>query len=364
MFLLLLSSVFVAQAGVGDPVDGHPSWLERDLHLWTNAARMAPHDFAKDAQDGGCDVDDWAKAGRVPPLRYNLSLARVARTHSADMHLTGELSHDSSDGRTMIERIQAAYGSDKAFGENVARGYPTARMAVLSGWMCSDGHRVNLLHSRYDEVGHGAVERWFTQDFGDGGGQPNPINSAVHEPEQPVDRVTFWSDTWSGVGATPDAVDVVLDGRVVTLAQVAGVGGGGLWTGDAAVDGRCSPWFVEAQWADRTVRWPESGSYAMGDCLFDDPGAGWLATQVERGAGPFDPDWLDPDAGTDGTDGTDDTDPPSGGRRLTHLCAAQPGPLTGLGALLVLGLIRRRRAPARPATRTARRAEPQKPPRH
>lgn len=362
MLPVLLLSGFHAIAGVGDPVDGHPNWSERDLHLWTNAARVAPLSFPKDAEQGGCSTDDWAGQVPVAPLRWNDALGRVARAHSADMAQTGELSHHSSDGTSMVERIQAAYGDRKAFAENVARGYPEARMAVLSGWMCSPGHRKNLLEPRYDEVGLGAVDVWFTQDLGDGGWTPHRINAAVHHPQEPVDSVTFWTDVWHPDDVAPEWVQVVVDGEVVALEQAFGSDGQGVWRGTLAVDGRCRPWFVEAAWSDGVVRWPAGGSYGVGECDFDDVEAGWLALQLEPGEGPHDPDWRDPSSpeGNDesDSDGTDDPETP----RLTNLCATSPTPAGGLLLLAAFGLTRRR-VRGRPGSGTDRRAGPRTPPR-
>ena len=204
--LPLLLALSHAHAGVGDPIDGHPTLAERDVHLWTNAARAAPIDFEKDNARGGCDPDDFEQRDPVQPVRWHHDLGVIARAHSVDMSTTGELSHDSSDGTSMVERIQGAYGTGKAFAENVGRGYLDGRSEVLEGWMCSDGHRHNLLDPRWDEAGLGEHQSFWTQDLGAGGVLPHPINVGYHEPAAPTQDVTFWVDTWSSHGDTPDVV--------------------------------------------------------------------------------------------------------------------------------------------------------------
>lgn len=350
--VLLFASLFVspALAGEGDPVDGTPTWVERDLHVWTNAARIAPHAFLKDAQEGGCSPSEWATTTPTWPLRFHVQLARVAREHSVDLsRADAGLSHDSTDGTSMQDRILAAYGPGKAFGENLAYGYPTARSTVLSGWMCSDGHRRNLLDPRFDEVGHGVAGAYTTQNLGDGGGDPHPINAATHFPMAPVDDVIITMDVWDVQGRAPDAVEAVVDGEAIPMYLLVGREGQGIYQGLAEARNGCRPWFVEARWGDEVVRWPETGSYGWGACDWDDPGARWLDLQLERGEGPLDPDGPPPEGnggqGEGGEDPVEDGPPEVDTYPYTNLCATSPGSASVLLVLLagLLGLRRRRR---------------------
>ena len=45
----------------------------------------------------------------------------------------------------------------RAVGENLALGYPTA-LAVVAGWMGSEGHRNNILSAKYTQIGVGCTE--------------------------------------------------------------------------------------------------------------------------------------------------------------------------------------------------------------
>jgi len=343
MVLLLTLLAAPSLAGTGDPIDGTPSWAERDLHVWTNVARIAPHAFPKDADEGGCSPSEWATTPPTRPLRFHLDLARVARQHSQDLRSADQgLSHDSTDGTDMVERIQPVYGPGKAFGENLAYGYPTARSAVLQGWMCSDGHRKNLLDPRYDEVGHGVAGHYVTQDLGDGGGPPDRINAATHAPQDPITEAVITTDVWHPQGTAPDQVVAVVDGQEWPLNPLVGTEGQGIWQGAVDAGAGCVPWFVEARWADGTTRWPQDGSYAWGDCPWDDAGAGWLDLQLEPGDAPFD-DIDERPADTDDTDSgvTDEEYDPF---PFTNLCATSPTTASvGLVLLGILGLRRRRR---------------------
>ena len=342
--MILFASLWAltSHAGVGDPVDGSPSWMERDLHVWTNAARIAPHAFPKDAAEGGCSPTAWALTPPAHPLRYHPDLAQVARQHSADLASVDQgLSHESTDGTPMVERVMAAYGAGKPFGENLAYGYPTARGAVLSGWMCSDGHRHNLLDPKYDEVGHGVVGVYATQNLGGAGLAPHRINAASSFPEDPDGDVVLTTDVWHPDAIRPDAVEAVVDGVAVPLYLIVGREGQGVYQGLGDAAAGCVPWFVQARWGDEVVRWPETGSYAWGDCPFDDVEAQWLAVQIEAGDGPYD---ADPEPGDPGATDTD-TEPEEVDRTpYTNLCATSPASASGVLVLVgLLGVRRRRR---------------------
>lgn len=101
----------------------------------------------------------------IPPLRNQALLARAAATRSEDMAATGSLTHTG-----WVETIRAAGYGGAALGENIAYGYSSAG-AVVTGWMRSDGHRANILRSRYSDSGVGCVKDargrlWWTHDFG------------------------------------------------------------------------------------------------------------------------------------------------------------------------------------------------------
>jgi uncharacterized protein YkwD len=110
-----------------------------------------------------------------PDLRVALELAQAARGHSEDMAIHDFLSHSSSDGSSLIDRLRAAgYYPFSSLGENVAGGFETAAQ-VMDGWMNSPGHRANILNCKFRDIGvsyvsivraNGDVDRYWTQDFG------------------------------------------------------------------------------------------------------------------------------------------------------------------------------------------------------
>jgi uncharacterized protein YkwD len=85
-------------------------------------------------------------------LTWNAQLATAAYGHSRDMADNNYFSHDSLDGRTMADRIDATGYAWSTIGENIAAGYGSVQ-SVVSGWMASDGHCANLMNPRFTEFG-------------------------------------------------------------------------------------------------------------------------------------------------------------------------------------------------------------------
>ncbi|GIH89410.1 hypothetical protein Psi01_00400 [Planobispora siamensis] len=135
--------------GEGDEDSGPPalSGLESEAVRLINAARKR----------AGC-----------APFRVDARLVQAARTHSAEMAATGRLSHESPDGSSPWDRMEAA-GYRDGGAENIGRGSTTAADAVQS-WMASSGHRRNILNCALTVTGVGVVDGpagpWWTQDFG------------------------------------------------------------------------------------------------------------------------------------------------------------------------------------------------------
>ncbi|MFJ4840255.1 sigma-70 family RNA polymerase sigma factor [Streptomyces sp. NPDC088746] len=109
-----------------------------------------------------------AKEG-CAPVSDNSLLAKAASRHSADMVARDYFSHTSPDGTDPGARITAAGYRWSTYGENIAKGQPTAA-AVMDSWMNSSGHRANILNCAFKEIGIGREDSsggpvW-TQNFG------------------------------------------------------------------------------------------------------------------------------------------------------------------------------------------------------
>lgn len=107
---------------------------------------------------------------KLPPLKLNALLTRVARAHSANMAKQGKLSHEL-DGKNPSQRIKDAGYAASWGGENVANADGYTASAIFDMWMESKAHKENILKDKYKEIGIGVAknakgEVYYTQVFG------------------------------------------------------------------------------------------------------------------------------------------------------------------------------------------------------
>ncbi len=334
------SALVIAATGYGEISDGQPTWEQRELHTYTNLVRVEPEAWEAEYD---CRMSDFTLGERTPAptLYYHDGLTTIAQQHTEDMATTGELTHDSSDGTDFSARVWPWYEGN-TIGENVAWGYRDNWSALFEGWMCSDGHRVNIMHADFEHMGTGVDDQYYTQDFGGGGAAvQSPAAMGVHLPRIPTDTVTFLT-TWDAAAAPAvfavETIDACLD-----MEELVGTPERGAWQVEAAAGADCQAYrFVWETASGETGALPESGAYQYGEgcapwidaeplgCAPEDPagagGSGDSADTNDDGRGDL---W--PGQG----DGRDDDDSSSG-------CAVSPTP-SRLGLLLLplLGLVRR-----------------------
>jgi uncharacterized protein YkwD len=100
-------------------------------------------------------INDYRAANGRGPLSHNPQLGAAAENHSHDQAKNNYLGHTGSDGSSIQQRIQrAGYADPRAWGENVAAGYPSASDA-FQGWKTSPGHDANMLGAQFTEIGIG-----------------------------------------------------------------------------------------------------------------------------------------------------------------------------------------------------------------
>ncbi|KAA6425878.1 MAG: hypothetical protein FRX49_04253 [Trebouxia sp. A1-2] len=151
--------------------------LETQVAACVNAVRQDPDGFACEYP---CTYSDW-RADVISPARGALvssgtvgaeDLDATAIEHSTDMAVNAYFSHVGTGNRTLQERAES-FGFDTfPLGENIAAGYNSVRAVVLA-WMCSEGHRTNLMGCGFDTMGTGVIQNdtapykiYYTQDFG------------------------------------------------------------------------------------------------------------------------------------------------------------------------------------------------------
>ncbi|MFD0749022.1 CAP domain-containing protein [Mucilaginibacter calamicampi] len=106
----------------------------------------------------------------APPLVWNEQLEDAAMGHAKDMYKKSYFSHDSKDGRKIVDRIEAAGYGRKGFrtyqvGENIAQGQLSIE-EVTDGWFKSEGHCYNLMQPGFKEIGVAWYNTYWVQDFG------------------------------------------------------------------------------------------------------------------------------------------------------------------------------------------------------
>mgnify|MGYP000173616290 CR=1 FL=1 len=303
---MLLSSL--ALGGYGDAIDGRPSHVEREVHFWTNMVRIEPAFFTNDYP---CSFNSFSGTEQTPkvPLLWNHGLGEAARVHSADMDDRNYFSHDTLGGPDFGSRVRDYYGGSW-IGENIAQGYQSAYSAVIDGWMCSGGHRANIMSNNFDEMGTGVSSDYYTQDFGGGNPPQRALAMGIHLPKNPSGEADFGVD-WTLTEA-PDAVFVVLNGERHDLdAFIGDPSGWSGWSARLPIASGCNEYYFVGEAGGLAQTFPEDGSYTFGGCADDDSEAGWADGQL---------DWED-DGGTvpddeptddDGTTDDDDDDAAAG----------------------------------------------------
>lgn len=147
-----------------------------------------------DAQDLELRIHDQINNERskngLPPLKYDPTLANIARKHSEDMASNGFFDHVNYAGEDPSDRAKKAnYSCDKNYGthittgigENIMQNYSDTfdllifnafdrlSTSTVESWMRSSGHRQNILDNSYDREGIGvyAIGKtvYITEDF-------------------------------------------------------------------------------------------------------------------------------------------------------------------------------------------------------
>lgn len=102
-------------------------------------------------------INQVRQSSGLPAYRHSPELSAAARAHSCDLATHHIISHTSSDGRTLAERLAGSAPAWEWPSENIAAG--TADPATVVVWWMdepADGwHRRNILDAQQQEVGAG-----------------------------------------------------------------------------------------------------------------------------------------------------------------------------------------------------------------
>lgn len=92
-------------------------------------------------------------AAGLPPLTLNSTLSRAADTKVADMFTLQYFEHEAPDGTGPAELVTTTGYDFIRVGENLALGNFASDADLVQAWMDSPGHRANILHVGYTEIG-------------------------------------------------------------------------------------------------------------------------------------------------------------------------------------------------------------------
>jgi len=113
-------------------------------------------------------VNEVRRENGLPELTFDDKLAAVGEEHDHDMFARGYFSHNTPDGKTPFDRMDAAGIIYLIAGENLALA-PSVQEA-FDGLMNSPAHKANILSSDFGKVGIGVMDGgtyglMFAQEF-------------------------------------------------------------------------------------------------------------------------------------------------------------------------------------------------------
>jgi uncharacterized protein YkwD len=144
-----VGALFPVSAGLGYP-ESYSLWQDSGIEAYVNPEQ------AETAMVGFINKD--RSRFRVPPVKQNPLLSRIARRYSQEMCDGKFLAHVTPEGEDLKERLATTGILYQQALENVSVGYTIA--GIEAGLMNSPGHRRNILDRSVNQVGVGVV--WTT----------------------------------------------------------------------------------------------------------------------------------------------------------------------------------------------------------
>ncbi|WP_060207158.1 S-layer homology domain-containing protein [Sporosarcina koreensis] len=99
-------------------------------------------------------VNNERQQQNLAALKQDKALSAIAQAKAEDMAQKNYFAHNSPTYGSVGNMLDHFKYDWTAYGENIAKGYTTAK-TVVQGWMDSPGHRANILQSRFTNIGIG-----------------------------------------------------------------------------------------------------------------------------------------------------------------------------------------------------------------
>jgi uncharacterized protein YkwD len=140
------------------PTDAQSHGVAGGVACQSTSLNPAPSNINSLAGSILCLLNAERAAKGLPPLHANGSLAKAARAWAGRMVAAKFFAHESGSSTPLsrIKRTGYVRGSWQ-IGENIAWGsgaLATPR-SIVNGWMHSPGHRANILHGSFKDIGIG-----------------------------------------------------------------------------------------------------------------------------------------------------------------------------------------------------------------
>jgi uncharacterized YkwD family protein/spore coat assembly protein SafA len=146
------------EVGLSEIISANPQFKDPHWIYPGNMVTIPLLDEIKREENQVIDLvnTERAKVG-LPSLKANWEVSRVARYKSADMRDQGYFQHDSPVYGSPFTMLRSFGVSFESAGENIAAGQRTPQEVVQS-WMNSPGHRQNILHPQFTQIGVGLAK--------------------------------------------------------------------------------------------------------------------------------------------------------------------------------------------------------------
>jgi uncharacterized protein YkwD len=169
-FLLSISALCAACAVAPSPAPG-PAPRPQPVPSPTNTHRDVANFSTVESQILHYVNLERTRAG-LDTLKWNPALDKMAKVQSVEMAAERKMAHElpGAPYPTLKDRARYARYDYRRLAENIAYGYPNARV-VVDGWMRSPAHRGNILNPGVVETGVGVARSangalYYAQVFG------------------------------------------------------------------------------------------------------------------------------------------------------------------------------------------------------
>ncbi len=166
---LLLALLFVSLLVIGGLLVGH--YVDLDRFSTSEITTPGPLRVSLPKKPGSLTVagvvtetNRQRALAKIPPLTHNTTLDRAAQKKADDILARQYFDHVAPDGTGPADLVEGVGYVYLRVGENLALGAFPNDATLVQAWMDSPGHRVNILSTRFSEIGVGVSRGHFEDE--------------------------------------------------------------------------------------------------------------------------------------------------------------------------------------------------------